>query len=458
MRYRKDELKHGLPDWWQKTKSFYCPVSGGAGAALMSFALDFDASGKSNREISEMIQSSKKPHYERPMGEELDGMRITEKISSFNELPGLLSQAREVSSNLIYLADYWEGGYFNKGDYIPRADFGGPKAFRDGIKAIHDLGGRIIVYLEAFIISRHTSNIGREKGHKWAMMDRNGKFFGYFLNMDHTYYQMWPGKGSGWSRYLADMAEQMIVDYDVDGFHLDSYGAQHGWMDHHPEHIDGLEPGEFDVRAVDMVHDFCKRVRAVKPEAIVIMEGSEREDLLCACDGAQEWSFASLAAKPWFRENPYKVFTSEFALPYMEKILANGYCLSVSGWWLRDMPDSRMIDRLKKADVSPKGVSWIEQTFTRSPVRDLWWCYNVIWANGLVQPDQFYMEWLREMVPPFPLGANSYLAGDEGRQKWRDTVNEVLSRLGQLDLKKAVTPAQCLARLLQRAKDNLMAV
>lgn len=456
--YRVLELKHSIPEWWKKTRTLYCPVSGGAGAALMSFGLDFDTSGRSKEEISEIIESSKKLHYKKPMGADLKGMRITEQIKSFVELPKMLSQARAVNSNLIYLADYWEGGYFNKGDYIPRADFGGPRAFRDGIKAIHDLGGKIIIYLEAFIVSRETSKIGREKGPKWAMMNKDGKYFGYFHNMDHTYYQMWPGKSSGWSKYLADLAEQMIIEYDVDGFHLDSYGMQRGWRDNHPDHIDGLEPGEFDVRAVDMVQDFRERVRAVKAEAIVIIEGSEIEDLLAACDGAQEWSLATLSDKPWFREHNYKIFTSEFGLPSMQNILATGYNVSIGSWWLQPMPGQQMISRLKEVDISPRGNSWIEQFYTRSPIRDLWWCCNVIWANNLVQPDELDMEWLRKMAPPFPFPCDPYLASDEGKAKWKSTVKEVLYRLEQLDLDKSLTPAECLSKLIQKAQNNLLAI
>lgn len=458
MGYRRSELVHTLPEWWEKTRSFYCPISGGAGAALMSFALDFDHSARSTEEISKIIESSKKPHYTKPMGYNLRGMRISEKIKSFTELPELLSQAQIVGSDLIYLADYWEGGYFNKGDYIPRSDFGGPEVFRDGIKAIHDLGGKVIVYLEAFIVSRETSSIGRLKGQEWAMMNSDGKYMGYYQNMDHTYYQMWPGEGSGWSEYLSDLAEQMLIKYDLDGFYLDSYGMQHGWMDHHPGHINGLEAGEFDVRAVDMVLKIQKRIKSINPEAILILEGCEREDLLIASDGAQDWSFKTLTDKSWFREHNYKIFTSELGLPYMKTILASGYDISIGSWWLQPLPEKQMLDRLMELDISSKGDSWIEQFYTRSPVRDLWWCYNTIWANGLVQPDELDMEWLRKTVPPFPFPCDTYLASDEGRAKWKSTVNEVLVRFEQLDLDKCLTPAECLHKMVKKSKDNLLVV
>ena len=457
MSYKATELKHSIPEWWEKTRAIYCPISGGAGASLMSFALDFNTSQRSKEELSKLIEESEKPHYAISMGTELTGMRIDEKISSFVELPNLLDEARSVNSNLIYMADYWEGGYFIKGDYVPRSDFGGAKAFQEAVKKIQGLGGKIILYLEAFIISR-SSKIGREQGPKWAMMGKDGKYLGYFRNMDHTYYQMWPGKGSGWSKYLSDLAEQMITEFDVDGFHLDSYGMVQEWRDHHPDHADGLEPGEFDRSAVDLMQDFRKRIRSVKPGAIVIMEGSEREDLLAASDGAQDWSLMHLAGKPWYREGTNKVFTSEFGLSSMQQILAKGYNVTIGGWWTQPLPGKQMTDRLLKTDISPKGTSWIEQTFMRSPVRDLWWCYNTLWANGLVQPDELDMEWLREKVPPFPFQGDPYLGSDEGREKWKLTVGEVLRRLKELDFSIAITPAQCLSRIIQKAEKGLLPI
>ena len=71
MGYLSKSLRHDLPGWFDSIRSFYCPVSGGAGAALMSFALDLDIKGKNKSEISEMIESSKQRQYEKSAGVEL---------------------------------------------------------------------------------------------------------------------------------------------------------------------------------------------------------------------------------------------------------------------------------------------------------------------------------------------------------------------------------------------------
>jgi len=55
-------------------------------------------------------------------------------------------------------------------------------AFREGIERVHRRGGRVIAYLEAFIISRDTE-LGRTAGPRWAMMDENG-FVKAIVEMD----------------------------------------------------------------------------------------------------------------------------------------------------------------------------------------------------------------------------------------------------------------------------------
>src|SRR5690606_16035154 len=87
------------------------------------------------------------------------GEDLKEHISSFRELPTLLERARRLAPIVIYLWDSWEvdpnsgmPAYFKKGAYIPRSALGGVTAFIEGVKAVHQQGGRLIVYVEPFII------------------------------------------------------------------------------------------------------------------------------------------------------------------------------------------------------------------------------------------------------------------------------------------------------------------
>ena len=91
-----------VPDWWRNTDSFYCPcANSGAGSSLL--------------------------HYISPM--------LRDKIASFDELPKLLDEARQMGSDVVYLVDYWQGGYENKGDYEPYAELGGADDLGDALRA-----------------------------------------------------------------------------------------------------------------------------------------------------------------------------------------------------------------------------------------------------------------------------------------------------------------------------------
>ena len=119
---------------------------------------------------------------------------IRKKLRTFRELPVLLTEARRLGCNCIYLVSWWEPNYAdNKGDYEIRTDLGGPAAFKEGIARIHKLGGRIILYIEPFIITR-TSRVGRTYGAAWSMKDARGRPQTYYGNS--KYYLMWPGPGS----------------------------------------------------------------------------------------------------------------------------------------------------------------------------------------------------------------------------------------------------------------------
>ncbi|MGB9587996.1 MAG: DUF6259 domain-containing protein, partial [Armatimonadota bacterium] len=252
------------PKWWRETRSIYCPfAASGAGSALLKFPSD----------------------------------DIHSRIKSFEELPKLLDDARKLGSNVVYLVDWWEGGYEMKGNYEPYAKLGGPEAFREGIQGIHKKGGRIILYLEAFIISRKSA-IAQEKGKEWAMMDKDGNYYPYYLTGDR-FYLMYPGKGSGWTKYISDKAKELVQKYRVDGVHLDSYGYQWNWMDYNPLHPEGRNPESFNRGAVELVREVRRKMRAVKPDCIVMLEGNEFPELLDVCDGAQCESLDILLKKPW---------------------------------------------------------------------------------------------------------------------------------------------------------------
>jgi hypothetical protein len=412
------------PAWWSQTRSLYAPAAAGAGSALMSFALRAD-------------------------GNEVGGWQLGEHLRSFTELPRLLDDARKLGCSTLYLADYWEGGYFHKGDYVPAAAFGGPQALRAGVDAVHERGGRVLLYLEAFICSRD-SVIGKAQGPSWAMTNWDGSYQGY-QNLDLQYYQMWPGRGSGWADYLAETGQRLVREYGVDGFHLDSYGCQWGWHSHQPHHRDAKEPGEFAARAADLTRTFTAAVGSARADTVVMMEGSDLPALLAGCHGSQDWCVAAMERKPWIGPGGFKVFCSEFGLSAMEQILARGADVSLSPWWLEPLPDPEQVAALAFADVTPDNASWAGQARVRAPIRDLWKVRNALVANGMAQPGELDFGWLRDGVLPFPVPVDAGLGTDAGRERWRRLVADVAARYACLDRTHARPTADYLREMIRRA-------
>lgn len=342
---------HGVksPSWWLENRAIYASFAlSGAGGSFMKFP----------------------------------GEDITKKLKSFDDLPVLLDDARKLGCNCVYLVDYWEGGYENKGDYVPRSDLGGSEAFKRGIEALHAKGGRIILYLEAFIVNKK-SLIGRLHGADWAMKDANGAYYTYYGR--DRFYLMYPGDGSGWKEYLCSLAEEMARTYKVDGFHLDSYGLQWDWKDFNPKHPGATDGQGFNRGAVSLVKEMRERVWTVNPEAIVMLEGCEHTELLDVCDGGQLDSAAwqdspmkTLLEKPWVNERKYKVFTSHFSIVEMDRILDAGYRLSLTPWWFQPLPDEDDFKRMRREINNPN--EWYKRITT------LWYWDNLLYVNGIPRP------------------------------------------------------------------------
>jgi hypothetical protein len=333
------------PVWWKQTRSIYASFDlAGAGGPLMKFPSD----------------------------------DITEKLGTFRNLPILLDEARMLGCNCIYLVSYWEPNYAaNKGDYKIRADLGGPQAFKDGVAEIHARAGRIILYLEPFIVTR-TSEVAKAYGLDWCMKDANGNPQAYYGNT--KYYLMWPAEGSGWTDYIIAAAERLARDYGVDGFHLDSYGCQWDLKDFDPKHR-----GSFNAGAINLVRSMRQRIQKIDPNAVVILECCERTELLYLCDGGQiesaAWLYSPvkvLNEKTWAAERRYKAFTSHYSMKEMDRILDMGYSLSLSPWWFQNNTTEKDFEKMREHITRPD--DWINR------IRILWNWDNLLYINNAPAP------------------------------------------------------------------------
>jgi hypothetical protein len=274
----------------------------------------------------------------------------------------MLADARRLGANVVYLVDYWDPDYVHKSDYQPKQAWGGPAALAQGVADLHAQGGRIILYLEAYIIHRDTT-LGHTDAYDWAMMQLPpgqevchpdlpppgcwGPFdppwselpywyFHPYRLVHYEYYVMWPGQGSGWKDYLVTLAAEMVRDYDIDGVHLDSYGVHELLADHHPDHPGGADPANFQAAAVELVQEMRAAMRQYNPEAIVMLEGASYQDMLEVCDGAQFESLEKIDSDiPFAAEEPlrYPIYTSSMQPATMHAILDAGHNLVLSPWW-----------------------------------------------------------------------------------------------------------------------------
>ena len=393
-----------IPKWWQNTRAFYCPLANsGAGASLMKYKT-----------------------------ERSDG------FESFHDLPVMLDDAERLGTNVIYLVDYWEPDYEHKADYRPKLKWGGDDAFREGIEKVHARGGRIICYLEALIVHRETP-LGKQMGPKWAMMDEQGGYYPYYGR--DRFYLMYPGEGSGWADFIVNVAGRLARDFKIDGVHLDSYGVHldHVLPDYNPAHPHGKNKEAFHPAAVDLVRRMRAEMRKYVPEAVVILEGAERTDLLDVCDGAQFENLEKLKQKPWYGQRKYPIFTSSFDLKEMGEILDEGHNLALSPWWFNAHPGDRDNRRLLERTDKNRRFRQLEILHRY---------HNILYANDALpkRPVDFNdlfdsiiahlnkVEWKGEFYhPPLQTAAKRYMKTynehrDDLNREPADVLREMLKR------------------------------
>lgn len=347
--------RRDIPAWWQQTRAFYCPwENSGAGSSLMKY------------------RAHDKTAFE-----------------DFTKLDEVLADARELGTDTIYLVGWWDPDYENKGNYEPKIKAGGAKALREGIEKVHARGGRVLLYLEALIISRK-SELGRTKGPDWAMMDAGGNYHSYYGTGDR-FYVMYPGEGSGWVEYIVGVAERLAREYKIDGVHLDSYGVHldHVKPDHNPKHPNGIDVETFHRGAVRLVREMREAMRRHVPDAVVILEGAERTDLLDVCDGAQFECLSKLKDKSWHDHRRYPIFTSSFVIEEMNEILEAGHNLALSPWWFRGEVRGRDEKRLKEKTDKRSRVDQLESLHIY---------HNILYANGLLPKPAAHFQQLEQGI------------------------------------------------------------
>jgi len=284
------------PAWARQTPGWYVPDTTSAGLGVFDFPTQRDD-------------------------------RIAIKLKSFRDLPVLLAEAKSVGLDTIYLVDWYEGPpgaraidfWEAKGDYVPRSDLGGEAAFKDGIAALHAQGGRIIVYVEGFIIGQNT-DVGKAHGAEWSIMRPNGP-------PEQPYPGNWKlcPAAEGFVRYMEGVAHR-LAQYGLDGIFVDSYGYQKDWECVSRTH--GHPPGKkevFNNGAARLMQKVRAALHAVNPEAIILTEGPMLPGLFEFTDGSLDSGIHTLVGRwLWDAQGMTDTFTGGFSVDDWHQILAIG--------------------------------------------------------------------------------------------------------------------------------------
>ena len=274
------------------------------------------------------------------------------RIGNFHQLPKLLDEARSMGTNIVYVWDYWQGAtegdhpaYWNKGDYIIRPDMGGEAGFRQGIERIHQQGGRIILYIEWYIIYWY-SEICKMHGEEWAQRDAEG-------NPTRLYpenFALVPAT-IAWQDHIVAIATRLVRDFNVDGIYLDSMGWEMNWASTTLTEQCVYTAKDYSLGALALTDRVRKAIRAIRPDAIVMGETTSGP-LPHHWDGGLSADFAWLGP-----QNQQKVLGSpvRYGMPEinvysngndrneMNQIYAAGHSLALCNLHLPDAPYIRTL-------------------------------------------------------------------------------------------------------------------
>lgn len=295
------------PEWLRWAGGLYCPAPRTAGSALLQFADPKHA--------------------------------LSQQIQSFRQLPELLANARTLGTDILYLVDWYEGrsdldptNYcWNKGDYLVRSDLGGEEAFIDGIAAVHAQGGRVLLYLEPFVVEKGSA-LGRTEAERWAIRTAEGF-------PEEPYPDAWKmcPACAPWVEHLASVAARVTERYGADGLHLDSFGYQRGWSCVETSH--GHAPGDpevFEAGCKSLVERLHREITMRRPDAAIMTEGPKLPGLFRWASASQEWGIGVLSQRwVWKAAGQVAVFTSGWNIEDLYQIVALGHRISLGAdYWL----------------------------------------------------------------------------------------------------------------------------
>jgi hypothetical protein len=207
-----------------------------------------------------------------------------EILWKYADLPALFAEAQRLAGvHTLYLLG-WESGGFSKNwpDYEPDEELGGRAGLIQAVEEIHRMGGKVLVYVSYGCIDNQSSYYRRGPGK--AVTAKN------YFEVERPFPETYSGQGSwrrvgngkkhtlficpsapAWQTIMEDISED-LTRIGLDGILYD-VGAPTPYFCYDKSHTHA-KPNLVNACLADNYRRFRSKIRAINPEATVLMENA----------------------------------------------------------------------------------------------------------------------------------------------------------------------------------------
>lgn len=151
-----------------------------------------------------------------------------------------------------------------------REDLGGVDTLREGVKKVHTLGKRVMLYVEGLIVPEVSELFERIPSAKnWIYHNPDGSNDGLYTH--EGFLHMCCGCEE-WQDHLASTCARLVKETDADGIRLDSFSYYH-WPCYNPLH-NHKSPFDSNLWMQQLLSKVSAAVKAIKPDAILATESA----------------------------------------------------------------------------------------------------------------------------------------------------------------------------------------
>jgi len=351
--HRASARSPDTPAWLRESGAIYTPFGGGSGGIYLSLP-----GGGTSTKL-----------YASGGGFGCNG-DVELKSNGFTcLLRRMFEEAQALGTNVIYLNDYWEAVspppiltcpgvtapsfYFCKGDYFIREDLGGEAELATAVANVHSNHGRVILYLEPFLIYK-TSAVGNAFGELWG--SRSDGTSTVWTPFEDTSIAMSQANAE-WQDYVVQTARRLIHTTKADGIFLDSAGWRLNIAEETKQEVVRNSSIENAMAVLDLVDRVRSAIRSEVPDAVVLSETASGP-MYRHMDGGVSADFSGssgtwtgtqtiggrLTTSPVRYALPQvNIFSNGQDLNQLNQVFATGQGLALCTNW-RSTPDSFMFD------------------------------------------------------------------------------------------------------------------